>query len=134
LSATAPFGPDFVYFWLVEDPLARGACLFDAGAYFEAHEAWEEGWRASTDEDERRFLQGLIQVAAAFHKLLVTRSTAAAQRLLARGLAKLDACPDRVAAEDLGAFCRELRRCADDLAAGRLVGREGVPRIGRPSH
>ena len=29
--------------------LARGAALFDAGAYWEAHEAWEEIWRDELD-------------------------------------------------------------------------------------
>jgi len=44
----------------------RGIELFNAGNFFEAHEAWEEIWLAAT-EPEKTFLQGLIQVAAAFH-------------------------------------------------------------------
>jgi predicted metal-dependent hydrolase len=112
----------------VDDPLAQGARLFDAGEYFEAHEAWEGHWRLATDEADRRLLQGLIQVAAAFHKLLVTRSTDAAQRLIAKGLAKLDACPELVAERGLGAFCEQTRSCAADLAAGRFA-RESVPKI-----
>jgi predicted metal-dependent hydrolase len=94
----------------------RGAHLYDAGQYFEAHEAWEERWKATTDATERRFLQGLIQIAAAFHQLLVRRSPASADRLLARGLAKLDACPPRVEGLDLAAFRESLRACALGLA------------------
>jgi uncharacterized protein len=71
----------------VDDLFARGARLFDAGAFFEAHEVWETRWRAAADKGEREFLQGLIQVAAAFHKLLVMKSTEGASRLLAKGLA-----------------------------------------------
>jgi hypothetical protein len=71
----------------------RGARLFDEGAFFEAHEAWEARWLVATDEDERRLLQGLIQIAAGLHKLFVVGSVDSAMRLLARGLAKLAACP-----------------------------------------
>ncbi len=75
--------------------LARGLALFNAGDHFAAHEAWEDRWRVATDSDERRLLQGLIQVAAAHHKLRVQGKPGGAARLLARGLAKLDACaPD----------------------------------------
>jgi hypothetical protein len=76
-----------------DTPFQRGARLFDAGAHFEAHEAWEARWLIATDEDERRLLQGLIQIAAGLHKLFVVGSVDSARRLLARGLAKLAACP-----------------------------------------
>jgi hypothetical protein len=112
----------------VDDPFARGARLFDAGEFFEAHEAWEARWRVATDETERRFFQGLIQVAAAFHKLLVMRAAGPAERLLASGLAKLDACPELVAERDLAPFCQQLHACGGRLAGGLFV-REEVPRI-----
>ncbi|HEY2734587.1 MAG TPA: DUF309 domain-containing protein, partial [Polyangiales bacterium] len=51
------------------DALRAGASLFNDGRFFDAHEAWEDRWRATHDDTERRFLQGLIQIAAAFHKL-----------------------------------------------------------------
>jgi uncharacterized protein len=94
----------------------RGAHLYEAGQFFEAHEAWEERWKAATDASERRFLQGLIQVAAAFHQLLVRRSPASAVRLLGRALAKLDTCPPHVEGLDLATFREGLRVCALDLA------------------
>ena len=43
----------------------RAVVLFNAGAYFEAHEDWETTWHEAVGE-ERRWLQGLIQLAAAF--------------------------------------------------------------------
>lgn len=112
----------------MDDPFGRGAHLFDAGEFFDAHEAWEARWRVATDASERRFYQGLIQVAAAFHKLLVMRAPGPAERLLARGLAKLDASPELVAERGLAPFCQELRACTGRLAGGRLV-RDEVPRI-----
>ena len=47
----------------------RGAVLFDAGNYFEAHEVWEDAWRATRDPEANRLLHGLIQSAAAAIKL-----------------------------------------------------------------
>ncbi len=43
-----------------------GIARFNAGEFWEAHEAWEEIWIAEGG-DLRPFYQGLIQVAAAFH-------------------------------------------------------------------
>ena len=49
------------------DPkLLRGVALFNSGAYFEAHEAWEELWTGATG-DERLFLQALIHFAVGCH-------------------------------------------------------------------
>ena len=48
----------------------HGIELFNSGKFWHAHEAWEEVWRRH-HEDERLFLQGIIQLAAAYH-LLVT--------------------------------------------------------------
>lgn len=71
--------------------LLRGARLFNAGEFFAAHEAWEDRWREASDPTERRLLQGLVQVAAGFHKLVAQGKPDSAGRLLARGLAKLEA-------------------------------------------
>ncbi|MEO7995226.1 MAG: DUF309 domain-containing protein [bacterium] len=44
---------------------AEGIRLFNAGQFFEAHEAWEGAWLRSEGR-ERMFYHGLIQAAAAF--------------------------------------------------------------------
>jgi predicted metal-dependent hydrolase len=51
------------------DPEAflRGAALFNAGQWWEAHEAWEGPW-SRAEGDERALLQALILLAAALHK------------------------------------------------------------------
>ncbi len=70
----------------------RGLADFNAGRFFEAHEVWEELWLAAP-EPEKTFLQGLIQIAAAFHHH--GRGNARGrQSLLAAGIAKLAGCPD----------------------------------------
>jgi len=45
--------------------MQRGISLFNAAQFFEAHEVLEDVWR-DAPEPERKFLQGLIQVAVAF--------------------------------------------------------------------
>ena len=87
------------------DAFLSGARLFDAGAYWEAHEAWEAHWRVERDAGERRFLQGLIQIAAGLHQRIVLESPDAAARLLAKGLDKLDRWPEG----------RDLTRFRDDV-------------------
>ena len=71
----------------------RGIELFNAGKFFEAHEAWEEIWLAA-NEPEKTFLQGLIQVAAAFHHRS-RRNRKGMESLLEAGLARLAQFPDR---------------------------------------
>jgi uncharacterized protein len=44
----------------------RGVDLFNKRKFWEAHEAWEELWLAA-ESDVVQFLQGLIQLAAAYH-------------------------------------------------------------------
>jgi len=72
--------------------LAEGVELFNEAKFWHAHEAWEKLWLASTG-DEKRFLQGLIQLAAAYHH--VQRGTLrGARRLFDAALAKLAPFPD----------------------------------------
>jgi uncharacterized protein len=44
----------------------NGIILFNSGEFFKAHEIWEEIWLVAV-EPEKTLLQGLIQLAAAFH-------------------------------------------------------------------
>ena len=55
---------------------ARGVALFDAGAFWEAHEAWEEIWRVTpSDVPDHHLLKGLIQCAAAAIKARQRRAS-----------------------------------------------------------
>jgi predicted metal-dependent hydrolase len=46
------------------DHFREGIDLFNAGQFFECHEAWEEVWKRS-DGVEKLFYQGMIQAAVA---------------------------------------------------------------------
>lgn len=49
-------------------PYLEGLKLYDQGAYFEAHEVLEDLWRV-TEGPDRKFYQGLIQLAVVLHHL-----------------------------------------------------------------
>ena len=51
-----------------EKPLAKGLGLFNSGHFFDAHETLEDVWREAPRHSHlRRHLQGLVQLAVAFH-------------------------------------------------------------------
>ena len=70
----------------------EGVRLFNAGDFFEAHEAWEEAWHMATGR-RRRFYQGLIQAAVALEHLR-RGNRRGCTRLYQGCLAKLDDLPD----------------------------------------
>ena len=51
---------------VLPNDLSHGIALFNHAAFFEAHEALEDAWRAAPAA-EKKFLQGLIQIAVALH-------------------------------------------------------------------
>ncbi|HSB62755.1 MAG TPA: DUF309 domain-containing protein [Thermoanaerobaculia bacterium] len=67
---------------------AKGLSAFRAGRFFESHEEWERLWKESGGDD-KVFLQGLIQLAAACVHI-GRGNAAAAKRLLALAKDKLD--------------------------------------------
>lgn len=77
--------------WL-EDELALGEILYNHGLYFETHEYLEAAWQGAPPEWEAG-VQGLIQIAAGFHKLeLDPEGRGGALYLLERGLQKVRGC------------------------------------------
>lgn len=70
-----------------------GLTAYGRGAYYEAHEHWELLWRDEPEGHRRSFLQGLIQVAAALHKLGVMKSQTGSMRLFERARARLSEVP-----------------------------------------
>ena len=81
-------------YWTQGD-LHQGLRCFHSGAFFEAHEHWESVWLAA-QEPEKTFLQGLIQVAAAFHHFQ-RGNYAGTISLLRSALRRLDPYPEAFA-------------------------------------
>ncbi len=90
----------------------KGIDLFNASAYYEAHEAWEDIWREAQAE-ERLFYQGLIQTAAAL--LHYDRDNLRGVNLcMKNALAKLESLPAIFMSLDLPAFMQQLRMFVGD--------------------
>jgi predicted metal-dependent hydrolase len=54
---------------LVADLLEEGILFFNGGRFYEAHEVWEDLWRATVEPGLRTSYQGLIQAAVGLHHL-----------------------------------------------------------------
>jgi predicted metal-dependent hydrolase len=111
--------------------IAAGARLFDAGRFFDAHEVWEDAWRAEAGA-RKLALQGLIQIAAGFHKGLVQGRPSGMVRLLDAGLGRLEA-SGGIEGLDLTAFLAEVvawREAAGRWAEGGERPGMQVPRLG----
>jgi uncharacterized protein len=112
-----------------EEKFGRGVADFNAGRFFEAHEVWEELWLGA-EEPEKTFLQGLIQIAAAFHHQ--GRGNArGAQSLLAAGMAKLTRCPDDFRGIAMAKLRQDVERWAGMVRSENRAESRGVPEIHR---
>jgi uncharacterized protein len=79
--------------------LHQGVEEFNHGHFFEAHELWEEAWNDAVGE-EKQFYQGLVQIAAGYHKLSLAQYNGA-RKLLERGNQTLSGFPPDYAGIDL---------------------------------
>ena len=95
--------------------LLRGIEQFNGGYFFEAHETWEELWLPSP-WPVRQFLQGLIQIAAAFVHLM-RHEYPGTVRLLDEGIEKIAAFSSDTLSIDAGRLLAEARSARDELAA-----------------
>ena len=96
--------------------LAEGLRLYEAGEFFTAHEAWESVWLFSP-EPEKTFLQGLIQVTAAFHHLQ-NENRLGTVLLLQAALRRLDRYPESFGGISVALLCRDIRQRLRMLEAG----------------
>jgi hypothetical protein len=105
-----------------EELLQLGVDLYNAGHYWNAHEAWEEVWLES-ERPLRNFYQGLIQLTAAF--VHVTRKEhPGSVRLLDSGIEKLEAYPASYMGLDLARLVEGAK------AARRELEQLGEKRVG----
>src|SRR5438874_9694185 len=102
-----------------------GIELFNAGQYYEAHEAWEDIWRETAGE-ERLFYQGLIQAAAAL--LHHGRNNERGVKIcIGKSLAKLESLPPTFMSLDLRKLTTELREFfAYALEEGRASSKDAA--------
>ena len=114
------------------DPIRRGIRLFNFGRYLAAQQVWEEAWRAAPAED-RGFLEGLVQLAAALHLRTRRGATRGAVHLLSHALTLLEDYRPRTRGVDVDALVAEFAGYREFLVAvdrpHRLVERMRIPRL-----
>jgi predicted metal-dependent hydrolase len=91
----------------------RGIALFNAGEYFEAHEALENAWRAEPGRI-RELYQGILQVAVTY--LHIQRGNyGGATKVAARCQLKLDQWPATCRGVEVAALRRNLATVTEAL-------------------
>ena len=109
--------------------LAEGLRLYDAGEFFAAHEAWETV-RLGSPEPDKTFLQGLIQVTAAFYHLQRSNRLGSAL-LLQAALRRLERYPARFGGISVTLICNDIRERLLMLEVGNPA-RQPIPARIRP--
>jgi uncharacterized protein len=107
--------------------LREGVALFNAQHFWHAHEAWEKPWLAASG-DEKQFLQGLIQLAAAYHH--VQRGTVrGALRLFDAALRRLEGFPDAHFGVDRSDVVKSAVRHREKIARGDEIDTGELPKF-----
>jgi len=108
--------------------LLAGIGLFNRGRFFEAHEVLEEVWLSlPPHQPSRRHLQGLVQLAVAFHHES-TGNCVGARSVLERALGNISGAEDSLRDLDFGRLQIELKEWQEYLA-GRASRPKLLPQI-----
>ena len=114
-------------FILHRSSLVAGIELFNAQKYWHAHEAWERDWLVASG-DLKVFLQGLIQLAAAYHH--VQRGTfRGGVRLFDAAFAKLAPYPVHFLDIDREGVIARAKNHRDRIAKGEHIDGGELPKF-----
>lgn len=105
---------------MFKEKLTEGLELFNRQEFWHAHESWEELW-LEAGTDLHQYLQGLIQLAAAYHHVK-RGTTRGAVRLFDAALKRLEAFPDVTCGIDRSSAVAAARRDRERLARGEAAG------------
>jgi hypothetical protein len=94
----------------------RGLEAYNAQCHFDAFDIWTQVAQEEPDETNRRFLQVLIQVTNAMHKVRHNAELRGSLHLLERALQKLNDMPDVYGGIDLATFRDATRVCLAEIA------------------
>jgi len=98
---------------------ARGLALFNEAKFFEAHEVLEDVWRAAP-ANEKKFLQGVVQIAVAFHHHS-TGNRVGMRSVLERAIRNLEEEPGRFREIDLTLLRKSLNQWREALDTGTTL-------------
>ena len=107
----------------------EGLAHFNAKKFFEAHEFWEEIWLVES-EPEKTFLQGLIQITAAFHHRQ-RGNPEGVELLLALGIVKLLRFPADHHGLAIGELRENAKRWARAMGMDDDLGESALPKLKR---
>lgn len=100
--------------------LAFAEILFNHGLYFDTHEFLESTWNKSSG-DKKLCVQGLIQIAAGFHKLeLDGKARRGSKELLSKGLDKLARTPSVLGEEITADILATIHRLPPRLRLSKI--------------
>jgi len=92
---------------------------FNARQFFEAHEVWEQLWLRAP-ATEKAFLQGIIQIAAAFHHYGLG-NLPGAKSLAAAGVEKISRYPGGHRGMDVVRLASEVQAWIDALGGDKTA-------------
>lgn len=103
---------------------------FNAGRFFQAHEAWETCWKQSKGSEDEEFFKGLSQLGAGYTHYL-RRNLHGARTLMERGLPRILPQAPKHHGIDIEGLGAEVRTHADAIGAAEREGRP-MPEIEPP--
>ena len=109
--------------------LEKGIAQFNAHDFWHAHESWEELWLAAEGE-RKQFLQGLIQLAAAYHHVSRGTSPRGAARLFDAALKRLSPFPEGFERVIRTSACAVASRHRERIVNGARIEPEEYPKLG----
>jgi predicted metal-dependent hydrolase len=115
---------------VLDERFHRGIQKFNKGFFFEAHDVLEDLWH-DYREDDRSFLQGLIQVAVGFYHL-EGGNLKGARSQLSKGIAKLLEYGQHHQGIELGQFVGRLQICLDSVEQVDRVEAAGLKQLEIP--
>jgi uncharacterized protein len=107
---------------------AHGIRLFNQGKFFDAHEVLEDVWRVAPAE-QKKFLQGLIQLAVALHHHS-RGNTVGALSLLKRAARNLAVEPRQPRGIRVSDLLHSITECAGAIEQGMPL--PSLPRLHEP--
>jgi predicted metal-dependent hydrolase len=102
----------------VVDELRRGLDRMFGGEYFEAHESFENAWRAA-DPSEKDFFQGLVHVTVAWYQAS-RGNRVGCERQLAKAKRRLGAFAPRHRDVDVASLLTSVEEATELVSSGSL--------------
>jgi uncharacterized protein len=107
--------------------LLHGIELFNSRQFFDSHEVLEDLWNQQSLPD-KEFTQGIIQIAVGFYHLL-RGNFEGANKLLARGTARVGKFPGNYLGFDTASFLTAVKEVADKSNLQQSVSESDLPRV-----